>query len=663
MEGEQNAEFSAWINAQGAYGREQLDALPRLGHWRTKLEAVSRAVTVNRHQQPMGGRIFFLRLQAGREGVLMVRDADGTERILFDPAAEQSDRGTAAVTEFSPSPDGQRIAVNIQRGGAEITRVVVIDVAQTTPLPDVIDDVWGEFAVSWLPDGTGFTYTQLAPASERSKEDPLLNERARLHMLGTPTEADPILLSRGLNDRVPLEPHEFPSIAVDADSPWAVAVVGGARPQLRLCFAPIAQAKEPKAPWRCLVGYEDNVQDYALHGSRLYLNSKAGAPNGRVLLVDLAKQFASIANARVLVPESKEAVITGLVSSADAIYVRRMHRGLDGILRIGHRESVPKVLSLPFPGAAYLLATDPHAEGLVFTLQGWTRPRTAYRYAPKMGPLLDLHLGGSSPADYSSIIATETTAKSTDGTLVPISILHRSDAIPDRRHLVLIEGYGAYGTSLQPRFDPVLLEWVMAGHIYAIAHVRGGGEKGDKWRIDGSKLNKDKGIEDFIGCARMLVRSGWTSPSRTTATGGSAGGILVGGAITRTPKQFGAAIIRAGELNPVRLIAAKNGENQFAELGDPRTREGLESLAAMDPYQRIRSGEEYPAVLLIVGLNDNRVVPWASGKFGARLMASVPKPRPVWFRTDTDMGHFSTALGKQALESADAYAFAEAVNQ
>src|SRR5262244_369167 len=79
MEGEQNAEFSAWINAQGAYGRDQLDALPRLGHWRTKLEAVSRAVTVNRHQQPMGGRIFFLRLQAGREGVLMVRDADGTE--------------------------------------------------------------------------------------------------------------------------------------------------------------------------------------------------------------------------------------------------------------------------------------------------------------------------------------------------------------------------------------------------------------------------------------------------------------------------------------------------------------------------------------------------------------------------------------------------------
>jgi prolyl oligopeptidase PreP (S9A serine peptidase family) len=113
---------------------------------------------------------------------------------------------------------------------------------------------------------------------------------------------------------------------------------------------------------------------------------------------------------------------------------------------------------------------------------------------------------------------------------------------------------------------------------------------------------------------------------------------LVGGAITRAPEAFGAAIMQAGELNPTRLEAAPNGANQFAEVGDPHTSEGLHMTAAMDPYQRIKDATAYPAVLLIVGLNDNRVAPWASGKFGARLAAATNGQRPIWFRTDADMG-------------------------
>jgi prolyl oligopeptidase len=661
MEGEKNVEFDAWIAAYGAYGRKQLDALPRLEFWRTRLKAASSAVTLNRLQQPMGGRIFFLRLQAGKEGVLMVKERNGSERVLFDPAAGQSEKGTAAVTIFSPSPDGKLIALNVQRGGAEITRVMVMDVGTAKPLPDAIDDVWGEFAVSWLPDGKGFTYTQLAPPDKRSKDDPLLDERARLHMLGTLPSDDPVLLARGLNDRVSLEPSEFPFVVVDAESPWALAVVGGARPQSRLCVVERTEALKPSAPWNCIVGYDDNVQNFALQGSHLYLDTKVGAANGKVLAIDLTKQSPSVAGALLLIPESRDGVVTGLVSARDALYVRRMKGGIDGIVRVGHDEAAAKPLTMPFPGAAYQIATDPRADGLVFTLQGWTRPRTAYRYDPASRKLDDLKLGGNSPADYSSIVAVETTARSADGTMVPISILHRKDAPRNRGNRAILEGYGSYGISLQPNFDPLVLEWVMAGNIYAVAHVRGGGENGDAWRIGGSKLDKHKSVEDFIGCAQMLVASGWTTPSRITALGGSAGGILVGGAITRAPGGFGAAVIQAGELNVTRLSAAKNGANQFAELGDPSTAEGLKSLAGMDPYQHIKQGAKYPAVMLIVGLNDNRVAPWASGKFGARLMAASSSGKPVWYRTDSDMGHFSVAMGARALEHADTYAFAEAM--
>jgi prolyl oligopeptidase len=141
------------------------------------------------------------------------------------------------------------------------------------------------------------------------------------------------------------------------------------------------------------------------------------------------------------------------------------------------------------------------------------------------------------------------------------------------------------------------------------------------------------------------------------------GGILIGGAITRQPADFGAAVIQAGILNPSRLLAAKNGANQFAEVGDPRTEAGFKSVAAMDPYQRIKPGTRYSPVLLFVGINDNRVAPWNSGKFGARLLAVSDGGTTVWYRTDDDMGHFNTAQTAQSRLQADGFTFAEAMTR
>jgi len=271
----------------------------------------------------------------------------------------------------------------------------------------------------------------------------------------------------------------------------------------------------------------------------------------------------------------------------------------------------------------------------------------------------DLKLGASSPGDYSGIVATETVAVSRDGTEVPVTVIAQRDAPKDKSHLAIVDGYGGYGFSQQPYFDPLLLEWVKAGHVYAIAHVRGGGEKGNAWWLAGKPPHKERGVEDFIACAGQLVKMGLTTSGRTAAFGASAGGALVGGAITRAPEQFGATVIHAGMLNPVRLLAGANGANQIAEFGDPRTAPGLKALAAMDPYQRVRKGVRYPAVMLAVGLNDSRVPTWGSGKFGARLRAASASGKPVWFRTNGDAGHFNDSLDDAAAERADEAAFLE----
>ena len=285
----------------------------------------------------------------------------------------------------------------------------------------------------------------------------------------------------------------------------------------------------------------------------------------------------------------------------------------------------------------------------------------AFAFDPVKRKLADLKLGESYPGDYHDIVATETQAVSADGTRVPLTILARVDAAKDGSHLAVVGGYGGYGFSIQPFFDPMFLEWVKAGHIFALAHVRGGGENGNAWWLAGKPPHKERGVEDFIACAAQLTNLKLTTPQRTAAHGASAGGTLIGGAITLAPEQFGAAVIHAGVLNPVRLLAGQNGANQIAELGDPRTAEGLKAIAAMDPYQRIRNGVRYPAVILAVGLNDSRTSNWDSGKFGARLRTATTSDKPVWIRINGDAGHFNDSLDDQAAEWADEAAFLEHV--
>ena len=589
----------------------------------------------------------------------MVRDRDGRERTLMVPAADAASKGTAAITNFSPSWDGNRIAVNVQSGGSEITHISVLAVDTGKALGDRTDDVWGELAADWLPDGKGYIYTQLAPAASRDATDFTLNQRVLLHRLGTASASDAILIGGGPKSAAQIDPHEFPTLTLVPDSHFGLLQIGGARPEDRVCVAPRGEAARPGARWNCLIGYDDNVQQVALHKDVLYAVSMRGSPNGRLLKLDLNRSQ-DFKRAEMLLPESADEVLTGLATAGDALYVRRMQDGPDGLLRLKYTGE-PQAVALPFVGAANVLAADPRAPGLVFTLQGWTVPRIAFRYDGVTQILSDLHLGATSPGDYSGLAAEETTAKSLDGTLVPLSVVHRKDAHADHSGIAMLEGYGGYGISQQPFFDPLILEWVEAGHVYAVAHVRGGGEKGDRWRIGGQGAFKERGIEDFIAGAQTLESMGWAKRGGVVGFGGSMGGVLVGGAITRAPDAFGAAIIQAGELNPARLDAAPNGANQFAEVGDPHTSEGLHMAAAMDPYQRIKDATAYPPVLLIVGLNDNRVPPWASGKFGARLAAATRGQGPVWFRTDSDMGHFNTAAGAQSLELSDAFAFAEAM--
>ncbi len=658
MEGPKNPAFAQWLQAQGARGRALLEASPALAKWRTRLTAVSAGTMVNRDQHRVADRIFFLHLESGQQGVLKVRLADGSEKVLFDPNALTGD-AHASITRYTVSPDGKTVAINIDRGGDEITRIEFFDVDTGRKLPDEIEHVWGEFSANWNGNDAVF-YTQMAAAPAQT--DKMLGMRTRYHKLGSDTGSDSTLAAVGINSTFTLAPREFPFIVTDPASDWAVAFAAGARAETRLCVSKTAELLGAHPHYNCLVNYEDSVQGAALHGSTLFLLSVKGAPNGKLLAIDLGAPNAALAGARVVVPEDKDAVITGLAAARDGLYFKRMRVGIDSVSRLAYNTGAAvETLGTAYDGQVALLDANSEQDGLVFTLQGWTRPRALYSYDPAHRSLTDLGIGASTPKDYTQLVeAINTEARSLDGTLIPITILKPKGVKSGANTLAIVLAYGAYGTVVtQPAFNPLRLEWVTAGNLFVLAGIRGGGEKGDAWRLAGKGENKHHGIEDIIAAADALVAQHYADRKHIALYSGSAGGIIVGGAIDRFPDRFGAAIVHAGMLNPTRLAMDTNGANQYSEFGDPTSERGFKQLLAMDAYANVRDNVAYPAVLLDVGLNDNRVAPWNSGKYGARLVAANTGPHAIIFRTDADSGHFGTSMSQEAAERADDYTFVE----
>jgi prolyl oligopeptidase len=657
MEGPHNAKFADWLRTQGKEGQQHLDASPARAKWRTRLTEVSAATTLNRDQHRVGDRVFFLHLESGKQGVLKVRVGGGAEKVLFDPNTLPG-QAHASITRYTVSPDGKKVALNIDRGGNEITQIEFLDVDSGRKLPDVIDHVWGEFSAIWNGNDAVF-YTQMSVAPGQT--DQMLGMRARYHKLGSATSTDLTVAAAGANPTFRLAPQEFPSIVTDPSSDWTLVVVSGARAEGRLCVLKTAELIAPNPRYRCIVDYEDSVQGVGLHGSVVYLQSVKNAPNGKVLALDVGNPKAVIADAKVMVPEDKEAVLTGMAPARDGVYIRRMRVGIDSISRLSYDGKSTDAIKLPYDGQAALLDTNGDQDGLVLTLQGWTQPRTLYSYDPKSKSLTDLRIGANSPKDYPQLVAAiNTEARSLDGTSIPVTILKPKGVEVGPDTLAIVMAYGAYGLVVtQPAFNPMRLEWVTAGNLFVYAGIRGGGEKGDAWRLAGKGENKHHGIEDVVAAADMLVAQHYVTRDHVALYSASAGGIIVGGAVDRFPDHFGAAIIHAGMLNPTRLAFDTNGANQYAEFGDPTTEAGLKQLHAMDAYLNIRDRVAYPAVLLDVGLNDNRVAPWNSGKYGARLQAANTSSRLIIFRTDADSGHFGTSLSQEAAERADDYTFVE----
>jgi prolyl oligopeptidase len=658
-----NAELDAWMRAQNRYTRSLLDRLPGRKAVFERINALSEAGTLVEQVTRAGDRWFYMKQAPGDEnGKLCARDGlHGRERILVDPSTIVAEGPHHAIDYFVPSLDGSYVAYGLSSGGSEQSVLHVVESATGKALGESIDRV--RFGlIAWRPDGRSFFYPRFRKLDpDAPLTDKYLRSRVYLHTLGVhgDGDADEPVFGFGVTPRVPVDAVELGYMVCSPASPWVLGVVKKfVKNEIAIYAAPLDTIGRPSTPWTRVAGEEDEVVKADVRGDDIYLLTHKGASRYKILRTSLSKP--DLGRAETVVPAGR-AVLTNLGVAEDALYVQELDGGIGRVLRVPFGGGVgdATLLPLPFQGAVSEFAVIPRKPGVLMMLESWTKPPLLYEYDPATRTVADTSLRAPPPVDFSQIESREVKVVSYDGTLVPLSIVLKKGLALDGKNPTVLYAYGGYGISVNPSFFPILLAWLERGGVYAVAHVRGGGEFGEDWHLAGQKLTKLNTVYDFIACAEYLIDRQYTSRSRLGARGESAGGITVGRALTLRPELFAVILDEVGVSDTLRFERTSNGPPNVPELGTVATEEGFHGLYAMSPYVHVRDGTPYPAVLLTTGANDPRVAPWEAAKMAARLQAATSSGRPVLLRVDYDTGHgFGTTKSQLAAQITDSMSFA-----
>jgi len=624
LEDEGSAEVAAWTEAQALHCRRFLDASPDLGAIRERLRALLAIGTVS-PPSVRRGRYFYQRRTGGQEQpVLYVRDGlGGEDRVLLDPAAASADAATA-LDWYYPSRDGRLVAYGFSEGGSEKSTLRVRDVDTRRDLADTIPFTRA-CSLEWRPDGDGFFYTRYPEPGTVPAGEEDYHRRVFEHRLGRAWPDDPLVFGEGR------APEDWPSVHLSPDGRWlAVSVaIGWTRTDVYL------EDRRGAGGFVTVVEGRDAVFGPTLRNDRLYLLTNDAAPRYRLLVAELERPGPE--SWRELIPEDAD-VLDGAAIVGDSILAVRLRdassrltlHGLDGRFR---REA-----PLPVIGSVEGIGGEWDGDEAFFGFSSFTTPPAVFRMAlPAGGP----ELWQSVPADVDPARYRVRLARlaSRDGTSLSMFLVDRTDRAADGRGAAVLTGYGGFALSETPAFGRTLLYFLDTGGLYAVAHLRGGGEYGEEWHRAGMLGCKQAVFDDCIAAAEFLIAHGHAARDRLGILGGSNGGLLVGAAITQRPALFRAAVCQVPLLDMLRYHRFRIARLWIPEYGSPDDPEAFGWLHAYSPYHRVVDGTAYPAVLITAGASDSRVDPMHARKMTARLQAATASGRPVLLRVEGRAGH------------------------
>jgi prolyl oligopeptidase len=662
--------------------------------------------------QKAGGHYFFTKNDGlQNQSPLYVRKGlKGKDRVLIDPNTWAKD-GATALDAWEPSPDGKLLAYSIQDGGSDWRTIRVLDVKTGQTVGEDIQ--WAKFTqLAWVGN-EGFLYSRFA-APEKGQEFQALNENQQLmfHRIGTAQDADKLVYA------TPDRPKLGHTAQVTHDGRWVVITSAeGTDDKYEINLIPLkgqneeilpitaisasdlekakkpgpkvaAKAAKPKPvarDWQVLPLIKGLQNDWQLIEGMidvLYFITNQRAPKLKVVKFDLSRPFAMVGQrcntgdpvtdtlatcggrrelfteffAQDIIPERTETLRSAQIVGNRLVlsYLKDAATTAEVVSLDG--KPVQKI-TLNSIGTASGFSGKPGDPETFYGFSSFNQPGAVYRFDSNTGKSTSFAQPKLS-FDPAQINIEQRFYTSKDGTKVPMFIVHKKGLDLSKGAPTLLYAYGGFNLPQLPGYSPTRMAWIQSGGVYVLANIRGGSEYGKAWHDAGRLLNKQNVFDDFIAAGEYLIKEGITTKDKLAIEGRSNGGLLVGAVVNQRPDLFAAGHAAVGVMDMLRFDRFTAGRYWVDDYGYPNKEADFKNLLGYSPYHNIKSGVDYPAVIVSTADTDDRVVPGHSFKYTAALQAADTGAKPKIIRIETRAGHGSGKPTDKLIEEySEIYAF------
>jgi len=645
LENDTSAEVKAWVKAENKVTFDYLAKIPFRSGLQKRLTQIW---NYERVTEPFkeGGRYFFFKNNGlQNQNVLYMLDKlGGDPKVALDPNLLSSD-GTVALNTFAVSHNGKYLAYGVSQAGSDWVEVFVKDLDKGTDLSDHLK--WVKFSgLAWFKNG--FYYSRYdAPAAGAELTTQNTFQKLYYHTLGTDQSADALIYSH------PKEGDRMYGAMVDDGESWLIMYEVKWGSQGNALWA--KDLRKPGSNLHCIAeGFDHQNEVIDIDGDNAYLLTNNDAPRYKIMRMNL--KSSGQPSWSDFVPQQKDVLETAVLSGGKII-LQYMH-DVKNVLKVYDLQGTYLYpIELPAIGTVGGFAGDKKDPVAFYSFTSFNYPSTIFQYditknssTVWFAPKIDFK-----PSDYT---VEQVFYKSKDSTVIPMFLVYRKDLKRDGTNPALLYGYGGFNITEKPTFRTSISVWLENGGVYALANIRGGGEYGEEWHEAGMKLKKQNVFDDFIAAAGYLINEKYTSSNRLAIMGGSNGGLLIGAVINQRPDLFRVAIPEVGVMDMLRYHKFTIGGSWVTDYGSSDDSVQFANLIKYSPLHNIRSGLNYPAVMVTTADHDDRVVPAHSFKYIATLQKKYEGPNPVLIRIQTKAGHGGGKPTTMAIEEmSDVFSF------
>ena len=614
-----------WTAQQNALTRRLLDQFPRERDKLTKRLDELHSANVSSPPAQYGDRYFFTK-RTGLENhpVVYVREGslEAEPRVAINPNTFSKD-GTVALDWWFPSPDGGLIAYGKSEAGNEKSTLYIRDVRAEKDLDEQIPNTRAA-AIAWDLDSRGFTYTRYPEPGSVPAGDENYYRHVYYHKLGTAWKDDPKIWGEG-------QPKEYwPNVNNSGDNRYQFLSVsiGWSKNDLYV-------RKTGQKDFQTVAEGFDALFSGDVLADKLFIRTNHEAPRYRIVVTDVNRPQSRNWDALI---DQQDGVINEFAIVGGKLVLGMMENVHSRLLIYEPDGKLATEIELPTLGTANGLSGRPDRNDLFFTFQSFAYPPAVYDYDVRANTskVIDRMPVDIDARDYET---KQVWCTSKDGTRVPMFVTYRRNLRLNGDNPCVLYGYGGFNGSQLPQFYRGGIPWLDAGGIWAVSNARGGGEFGEDWHRAGQLDKKQNTFDDFIAAAEKLIADGYTKREKLGCRGGSNGGLTVGAMIVQRPDLFQAVDCAVPLLDMLRYQNFKIARLWIPEYGTAEDPNQFKFLHAYSPYQHVKKGTAYPAVLLTTAESDSRVDPMHARKMAAALQADTSSDRPILLWVETKAGH------------------------